>query len=270
MTIHRMYKDPTSLPSRELNWLRQGDIIERDRLIDSGALSGHQEYIKQNPEFFCGFCVLTQTCDLVRETEQDVVGKKRKPRTPVEFIALAMIRRLTDVFDETDVTGDTRNLLKTIVNHNYNKRAYFFLHQDPEAGIGEDWIVDLRTCFSLVSDYHYDQILIARLVCLDDVYANKLGWMAGHIFSRVATKEWQDFEMKQTESEYISSVLERISKVKPHSIHTERRKIVSIIKRTSLFNELEIDQLNEVLRFARENFGLNVPDKLLALADEVD
>jgi hypothetical protein len=265
-----MYKDPRKLPPRERKWLRQGDIIERDRLIQSGALSGHQEYIKQNPEFFCGFCVLTQTCDLVRETEQDVVGTNRKPRTPVEFIALAMIRRLVDVFNETDARGDarhdTRSLLKTIVNHNYNKRAYFFLHQDPVAGIGEDWIVDLRTCFSLVSEYHYDQIREARLVCLDDVYANKLGWMAGHIFSRVATKEWQDLEMEfemKTESDYISSVLDRISKVKPHSIHKGREEIVSIIKRTSLFNELEIDQLNGVLRFARENYGLNVPDKLI-------
>jgi len=77
--------------------------------------------------------------------------------------------------------NDTFGLLSKIVNHKDNKAGYFFLHPAPQAGIGDDWVVDLRTVFSLVSRFHYAQIKRSRIVSLDEVFANKLGWMMGNM-----------------------------------------------------------------------------------------
>jgi hypothetical protein len=272
MTLHPMYREPNSLPEREERWLRQGDIIDLQKLITSGALDGHQEYIKQGSEFFCGFCVLTQTCDLVRETEEEAQqlqqkrGKPNKrgtPRQPVEFIGLAMIRRLRYVLNKThisdsDARRDTRQFLKTIINHNYNKSGYFFLHQNDEQDryIGEDWVVDLRTIFSLVSDYHYTQIIDSRLLCLNEVYANKLGWMVGYLFSRIATPEWIDFKMPHTEDQFVDTIFDQLPSRQPHSLHKERETMVNIMKKTSKLNGLKEDQLDELLQIAKQKFKL--------------
>jgi hypothetical protein len=158
------------------------------------------------------------------------------------------------------VKDRTREYLKRIANHDWDKnRPYFYLHRAPAAKIEDDWIVDLRTLLSLVSDYHYDQVLNARLVCLDDVYANKLGWMAGYMFSRVATKEWEDFKMiKRTRDQFADSIIERIEKKPPTPIHEERRKITSRLKKLSRLmplSDLTEDELDEVLNFAKGKYG---------------
>ena len=70
--------------------LCQGDLIQKDSLIETGALKGHQDYIAHREDFW-GFSVITQTCDLVRD---------RRDRC-VDFINLAVIRKITDVFDAT-------------------------------------------------------------------------------------------------------------------------------------------------------------------------
>ena len=65
--------------------LCQGDIINSEALARSGALRGHQDYMASRKDFK-SFCVMTQTCDLVRS------------RT-AEFVTLAVVRRITNVFD---------------------------------------------------------------------------------------------------------------------------------------------------------------------------
>jgi hypothetical protein len=184
--LHPMYRVRLDDPN-----LWQGDIISREKLIENGALKGHQPYIESRVDLVA-FCVVTQTCDLV------------KARC-VEFIYLAVIRRLTDVLGKKAVEsnkgrGDTRSLLKRIVNHNGNKPGYFFLHAAP--AIGDDWVVDLRTVFSLVSRLHYPAIHQSRIVSLDEVFANKLGWMMGNMFARVPTPTWDEMnKIRRKESD---------------------------------------------------------------------
>jgi hypothetical protein len=213
--LNRMYRDPSWWPAHRHKSLWQGDVIARDKLIDSGALKGHQDYFAERADF-CGFCVLTQTCDLVREPRDQCV----------DHICLAVIRRLTDVFCVADVEKKnidrTRDLLKKILNHNENKKAYFFLHREPVAEIGEHWVVDLRTIFSLNSQFHYDEILSARMVSLASVYQNKLGWMAGHMFSRVPTKGFDELRSEETERQYLSRLLDQLVEV-PVRLPLEKR-----------------------------------------------
>jgi hypothetical protein len=196
--MHPMYKkqDGTDL------W--QGDIIDREALVRHGALRGHQDYIESRGDFVA-FCVVTQTCDLVRERDRCV-----------DFICLAVIRRLVDVFSAEAATGGrrskTRSSLEKIINHRENKEGYFYLHAEPGVIDADGAVVDLRTTFSLYAKKHYDQIYRSRVLSLDDVYANKLGWMAGHLFSRVPNLEWDDLKQEggETAEQYVGRMLDEI------------------------------------------------------------
>jgi hypothetical protein len=185
--MHPMYKIPEK---GELNLL-QGDIIGREELLKSGALTGHQDYIASRDDF-SGFCVVTQSCDLVQNEEEH--------RASTEFICLAVVRKLVDVFSPSDLNGElkgeTKRVLSSAINHNWNKRAYFYLYPEPSAGIAEDSVVDLRVMFSLYAPLHYKQIRDARRISLQDVYACMLGWMAGYLFSRIATPDWDDLRKR--------------------------------------------------------------------------
>lgn len=182
--------------------LWQGDMIESRKLIDSGTLFGHQDYMAQRDDF-PGFCVVTQTCDLVRD--------EKGRRSPVDFICLSVIRRLTDVFSKESAVGkqqdSTKDLLRNIINHDYTRQGYFYLPSSTM--IEEDCVIDLRTTFSLHAEQHYDQVLKARELSLTDVYANKLGWMVGNIFSRVPTPEWDAEARKQRIKDLLDAIKKR-------------------------------------------------------------
>jgi len=168
--------------------LFQGDIINSEALVAADALKGHQDYIAGRKDFKA-FCVMTQTCDLVC-------------KRCAEFISLAVVRSITHVFGPEDVKNadrqrSTAKLLENIIEHQQNKRDYFFLPALPAAGIDEDSVVDLRVMFSL-HKHHYEQIRKARRMGMSPLYAANLGWMAGYVFSRIAMPPWS--ELKQDHS----------------------------------------------------------------------
>jgi hypothetical protein len=177
--------------------LYQGDIINRAELIRLGALRGHQDYMASRDDF-CGFCIVTQSCDLVYGRTAD-------------FITLAVIRQIADVFDARAKEQSTRDKLCRLINHSEDKLGYFYLHREPAIGIDEGAVVDLRVMFSLHSALHYDQLLSAKRMSLTDVYANKLGWMAGYLFSRVPLREWQELKLSETEGEVATRLLKSIN-----------------------------------------------------------
>jgi hypothetical protein len=193
--MHEMYR------TLESDILCQGDILDFEKL--KPALKGHQDFVADQ-KHYVGFSVITQTCDL---TEHRCVP----------FINIAVIRKLTETFSEIDLasknkTRVTEDLLHKIIDHNENKRGYFFLHPEPLAGITEDCVVDLRVILSLYGKMHYKEVLDARVGSLSGVYANKLGWMAGHLFSRVPTKDWNELENEEPAKDHIQQLIGVISK----------------------------------------------------------
>jgi len=56
---------------------------------------------------------------------------------------------------------------------------------------------------------HYDEILHARKLSMNDTAANKLGWMAGQLFSRVPTPDWEELKPDRRDLE-INQLFERI------------------------------------------------------------
>lgn len=191
MHMHPMYR---RLKPNEKSHLWQGDLIHREMLVKTGALAGHQDYMAARSDF-PAFCVITQTCDLM-------------PKRRVDFITLAVVRKLKSIFSQSDATGDRKNstysLLEKIINHRENK-GFFYLHPIPPLIIENGAVVDLRTSFALHSRQHYEQIRGCRKASLAEVFAHKLGWMAGYLFSRVPNKEWDQFEPSNESKEFVKS-----------------------------------------------------------------
>jgi len=185
--MHGMYRLPHG------SELCQGDIIERPAL--SCALEGHQDYIARRPGFEA-FCIMTQTCDLVIKRQ-------------TEYITLAVVRTITEIFDRNEAQKSrTADLLKNIVQHRANTR-FFYLYPERRAGISEDSVVDLRVMFAL-HKRHYEQIVSARKMSMNDLYAACLGWMVGNVFSRIAMPEWQDLKGVPALDEKIKSLQDTI------------------------------------------------------------
>ena len=181
-----MYRSPDNSD------LCQGDVIGSRKLTP--ALNGHQDYMAERTDFEA-FCIMTQTCDLVR------------PRQ-AEFITLAVVRKITNIFDKSEArkSGDR---LKNIIQHRANTR-FFYLYPEPAAGIIEDSVVDLRVMFALHRK-HYDQIVDARNMSMDELYAAHLGWMVGNVFSRIAMPEWQHLKEVPTLEVKITSLQDAIA-----------------------------------------------------------
>jgi hypothetical protein len=202
--MHPMYR---RLRTNEKSHLWQGDIIDSEKLGKTGALAGHQDYLAARKDL-PAFCVVTQTCDLM-------------PNRHVDFITLALVRHLKNIFSDKDVVGDknknrTHNLLDKIINHRENK-GYFYLHPHPP--LIDDWgaVVDLRAAFALHKQ-HYHQILLARRTSLAEVFANKLGWMAGHLFNRVPNIEFDEFTTDGAGKQFVGKMLEAIKATKSHAL----------------------------------------------------
>jgi len=178
MPTHPMYKAEGSYSELQLS---QGDILNREKMKE--ALAGHQDYFA-NAKHFRGFCVVTQSCDLVR-------GQL------AEFIYLAVIRDVLEAFDQRDFTNggaqsSTRDVLTKMVTHSYNKRGFFYLPKRVKSGVTTDSVVDLRVIFCIHSRTHYEQLLQARTGVLREDYAGQLGSLAAQTFSRVALPSWED------------------------------------------------------------------------------
>lgn len=174
--------------------LQQGDIVGRsDELLS--VLSDVHAYFCDDR--YTSFLVLTQTCDLVRRG-----GKECKAR----YLTLAVIRELdqalTAILNEISGSGydgvfvreyrlKAEQFLSRLVDQNEQARGLFYLHPDAEVGIATPSLAFLRVTIALRQE-HYEAVLKSRTGSLKPEFANKLGWLSGNLFSRIATPDWNE------------------------------------------------------------------------------
>jgi hypothetical protein len=184
--------------------LEQGDILLPTRRLGRLFRRVHPHF--DDPKYL-GYVVTTQTCDLVRR------GKSRT--CDAQYISVAVIKPLDQVlFDLLDevckpiVRGAYRaadrekakDLLRRIFNQNEWKLGLFYLHADADlvtkarrsepSGFGDNGVCLLRVSVALMRK-HYDVLKAARCGRLRAEFADKLGWMVGNLYSRVATPDWE-------------------------------------------------------------------------------
>jgi hypothetical protein len=179
--------------------LKQGDILfPTDEL---------REVLGQVHPHFCdpkylGFMVVTQCCDLVRRGETN--------RCSTDHISLSVIRDF-DTLIETFLDGVcdrvsagvylhqskalAHNLIIRILNQNEQALGLFYLHHDLDTtGISENAVALLRVTVSLRAGEHYETLVKARRCSLRPAFRNKVGWIAGNLYSRVGTPDWSEQE----------------------------------------------------------------------------
>ncbi len=204
----------TYCPVAQSEHLQQGDIIRR-----SPALL---RVLKEVLSYFCderytAFLVVTQSCDLVQRNAEPCKA---------EYVNLCVIRELEPylptllepccgvgvpgIFDsERRLYAD--QLLKRIVNQNEQARGLFYLHPDADVEIATASVALLRVSIALRRD-HYGMLQECRCGRLGPEYAAKLGWLTGNLYSRVATRDWEDQEQdKAASAKQAQSLLRRIS-----------------------------------------------------------
>ena len=176
--------------------LYQGDLLVKNEALRGAIANAHHYYAEQQD--YTHFIVLTQSCDLVRRD-----GKPPKSR----YITLAAGRPLQIVVDrflEKHRVSDiefpfmvchkekeilAQQLLERLL-HN-TEDSYFFVRK------GSCESVDTDLCFFLVLSValraaHYDTCLSAKVAQLDDIFAAKVGWLTGSLYSRIATPDVEE------------------------------------------------------------------------------
>jgi hypothetical protein len=144
------------------------------------------------------FMVLTQSCDLVRR------GNAPKSR----YITLAAVRpfklvveRQTEKYRYKDfdfpIQLCERN--KQVLADQFLERllhftedGYFLIRKKSTPKITDDLCVFLPLSIALRASAHYDVCLKSKIAQLDHVFAAKIGWLTGNLYSRVATPDIEE------------------------------------------------------------------------------
>ncbi|HDZ19898.1 hypothetical protein LCGC14_0204710 [marine sediment metagenome] len=210
--VHPVY---ASIEDRECD-LEQGDILQPTAGLQDILGRFHHHFINEK---YSGFLVLTQTCDLVRGR-----GDPCKAR----YINLAVIRPLGDVLHDLLQTTcqtiqladgrvpglyslETRDkaqlLLERICNQNAQTEGVFYLHADAGVGIAVSSVALLQVSIAVHAKEHYEALVQARSGRIKRQFQNKLGWLVGHLFSRVATEDWNRREMRQHIKQVLGDIL---------------------------------------------------------------
>lgn len=188
MATHYVYEG-----TPDPNMLNQGDVLQRtDELVDQ--IREFFPYYANHPDYKY-FMLITQGCDLYRRDGRPCNA---------QYLTLAAVRPVQDAM-RLEVTPDQKDWqqqTKVIGSRVSNKLAmfmerlidnnvpgYFYLHRDPTANIHLTCCAFLPLTVSLRVQ-HYDMCLRAKVAQLRETFQAKLGWLLGHMYSRVGTTEW--------------------------------------------------------------------------------
>lgn len=191
---------------KPLDDLQQGDILQPTDSLLAVFKEVHPYFVDEK---YTAFMVLTQTCDLVRRKDG---GCK------TDYVNVAVIRRLSDllfslldkrcrpvtegVYLKED-SGSARQLLVSVFNQNERALGLFYLHPDVAVSIAEPSVAMLQVSIALRAGEHYKELVAARTGRVADVFQAQLGWLVGHLFSRVATRDWEEHETKDMAGELL-------------------------------------------------------------------
>lgn len=204
MPTHYVYADPNKKE------LQQGDVLQRCDSLNA-ILHEYFRYYEEHPDYRY-FQVLTQTCDLVRRADAPCAA---------HYISIAAVRPIKDVLlleaarlQEKDLLGtrvishdDRRDLalfLESLMDN--NKPGFFYLHTDADLGISEPCCAFLQLAISVRVE-HYDKCLEAKIAQLREPFQAKLGWLIGHMYSRVGTDEWNEKKPDELVGTVAASIL---------------------------------------------------------------
>ena len=187
MATHWTYLE--ALPKDHLS---QGDILLRSAELLKILDKVHPWF---SDEKYSGFLVTTQSCDLViRHGTCKAQHVNLVPIQPLSRLLPKLAKSTCEGFRgclEEESKDRLRQLLDRVINQNEQAMGLFYLHSDNDVGISEPSVAQLRVGISLKIE-HYPILQSARCGKLTEVFSAKMGWLAGNLYSRVATPDWTE------------------------------------------------------------------------------
>lgn len=190
MSKHYVYVDQ---PSKDR--LCQGDVLwKHPDLVDILA-KYHRHYAEQSSYRY--FLVLTQSCGLVRRGSDP---------PSAHYLTIAAVRSVDDAIRQKARQlqdwwqGPVKLVSSRVFNElvlftesllDNNQPNYFYLHEDDASGMSGSNCAFLALSVALRIE-HYDKCLAAKIAQLKEPFQAKLGWLAGNMYSRVGTQEWDE------------------------------------------------------------------------------
>jgi hypothetical protein len=182
--------------------LQQGDILLPSSELGAVLAVAHPYFC--DPKYL-GFLVLTQTCDMERRDGAPCSAQyiALAPIRELEYVVPSLLARACDsvapnVFTKASKLAASQ-LLRRVFNQNEPLLGLFYLHPDLDAvGIGVPAVATLRVSFAMWAS-HYDVLTNARRGRLAPSFEAKLGWMIGHIYSRVGVTDWHEAEEREAD-----------------------------------------------------------------------
>jgi len=242
--VHFTYKDLSS-PEADLE---QGDIIKRSPEVDKILEQVHPHYLKKDYRFFL---LLTQSCDLTRRNSSECKARYISIAAvrPVEEALKRELLRFQNSPSEKDLnlcSMDRKPKLLQFVERliNNNAEGYFFLNREPAMGLTDHCCALLHLSVALKARLHYPTLMDARILRLKDQFQHKLGYLVGHMYSRIATEDWMD-HVKEPQFKQFQDEMIELTNV----IWIEKQDYPQLIKR---LKQEESPTLETVDRVAKE------------------
>lgn len=185
---HYVYDEP------DKKVLSQGDILFRTPSLNAHLAEFHP-YYGEHADYH-HFIVVSQSCDLAIRDGQSL------PSSP--YITIAAVRPVEEALrreaakHQDDWQRETRVISEKVKTKlamfleslfDNNKEGYFYLHRDVGLGIQANYCAFLHLSVALKA-VHYPMCLEAKIAQLKEPFQAKLGYLIGHMYSRIGTTEW--------------------------------------------------------------------------------
>jgi hypothetical protein len=134
-----------------------------------------------------------------------------------------------------------------VINQNELANGMFYLHKDGDVGIGEPAVALLRVNIALRAREHYELVKSARRGRLDTEYRNKLGWIAGYLYSRVDTSDWSEHKNGEEEAKRLIRDMLEGSPEAQQNVWVQEAWVHAARKKVDLAN-VPLDQVVSILQ----------------------
>jgi hypothetical protein len=183
----------------------------------------------------------------------------------------------------TETKSKARQLLQRIFNQNEQALGLFYLHPDASVKIAVDSVALLQVSIALRAQEHYTTMVKARCGRLAPEFRDKLGWLIGNLFSRVATRDLPPEKVDELTNRFLESTGEpAISPrwVSEQNITTANKSGVKIegLDRDEIIALLEGHKprppkqvaIDQAMGIITEVLGELPPDKVKAIRTRID
>lgn len=221
------------------------------------------------------FVVLTQSCDLVR--------RRKNPKSP--FITIASVQHLESALnDHTSKIKDqnidsqlnicnlsyrtqTLQYLERLLNN--SEKSHYCLPVECHNNFSNDYCIVLNLSVAISSEY-YNRCLEAKIGQMEEIFAAKLGWMAGNQFSRVATPDIDEIiDNTKGESSFKSVFMERVFSSATIWLSTHQiKELKKLIKHSKVSSPISTITLMDLANKVPSNYSLAINRIVELLSNE--